>query len=195
MQGFAAGMKDNGSRRDSKSVGRVSRIREIGNAILLVVTSVMFGGGSIFALLRFGGSVGFFAMIAAGKTWFLMNLGIAGVVLLWLNVEARSRARNVRFNNGPEEVHLSNIEEDPIPELNDAERGQVKRLIMSDMANGLLAPIIFVILGFWSLDSFQEIYGRLRPDYGGGALYRVHLSLSQPDKLSASIRNKLDTVN
>jgi hypothetical protein len=55
----------------------------------------------------------------------------------------------------------------------------------------ILVPVGLTLCGFYSLTSFQAVYGRLNPDYGGGALYRIALSMDADSKLPAEIRGTL----
>jgi hypothetical protein len=57
---------------------------------------------------------------------------------------------------------------------------QLKRSFVEALAGRIVAPVLGLVLLLFSLVSFQGLYGRLRPDYGGGALYRVAVHLKSP---------------
>ncbi len=57
-------------------------------------------------------------------------------------------------------------------------------------------PAVFGLglLAVFSLVSFQGVYGRLKPDYGGGALYRVALHLDPQNRLPDGVREGLQAA-
>lgn len=58
-----------------------------------------------------------------------------------------------------------------------------KRQFLEALAGWVVAPVLGLVLLLFSLVSFQGLYGRLRPDYGGGALYRVAIHLKSPSSV------------
>jgi hypothetical protein len=51
--------------------------------------------------------------------------------------------------------------------------------------------VLLILFGFWSLISFQEVYGRLKPHYGGGTLYPLAIAIDPsanlPDDMKAAV--------
>jgi hypothetical protein len=62
-------------------------------------------------------------------------------------------------------------------EVTPYEVNQLRRQFVEALAARMLAPVFGLAFLMFSLVSFQELYGRLGPDYGGGALHRVALHL------------------
>ena len=69
------------------------------------------------------------------------------------------------------------MENDAVPAF---EIDQSKRIFVEALASRIVIPLVGLVLLLFSLTFFQELYGRLRPDYGGGALYRVAIHLKPP---------------
>lgn len=71
--------------------------------------------------------------------------------------------------------------------------GQLRRRFIESDASRVGQPLLVFILLVFSLRSFQGLYGRLKPDYGGGALYRVAMHLKASGSLPAELKSRLQS--
>lgn len=70
---------------------------------------------------------------------------------------------------------------------------QLRRRFIEADASRVGQPVLAFVLLLFSLSSFQGLYGRLKPDYGGGALCRVAMHLKSSGSLPADLKAKLQS--
>lgn len=70
---------------------------------------------------------------------------------------------------------------------------QLRRSFIEADASRVGQPVLAFVLLLFSLSSFQGLYGRLKPDYGGGALYRVAMHLKSSGSLPADLKARLQS--
>lgn len=68
---------------------------------------------------------------------------------------------------------------------------ETRRSFIERGAEKVSTTLGLMLCGLFSLVLFQGLYGRLNPDYGGGALYRVALSVGSESKLPEDVRQAL----
>ncbi len=128
-------------------------------------------------------------MFKAFAGWSAINLGASAVLALILFLTARSSFRQTLAKN---EASSNKVKQENA-NVSESEIVELRRTFIEAYAGRLAGPVLLLILLLVSLTSFQKIYGRLKPDYGGGALYRVGIHLQSPGNLPEDLRNRLVT--
>jgi hypothetical protein len=133
-------------------------------------------------------------ILPAGQQYFLawtginllISLGLAGGVM---------KVCGARFVPEQEQVVFATDDPSILKQLDSPDpsvkRGALKRLSIESGAQKMLIAPGLALIALLSLTSFQNVYGRLNPDYGGGALYRITLSLGPKGELPDSVRQDL----
>lgn len=123
---------------------------------------------------KYGGQ----SLIMSCLPWIGINLAIsiAVAVAIYLTAKSDREAFQNRLRPTQTEATQRPVSEKEIEEL---EQESMPGLFVRALGGRWLAlPLLLFALVYLSLISFQRVYGFLRPDYGGGALYRVAVALS-----------------
>lgn len=118
------------------------------------------------------------SLIMSCLPWIGINLAIsvAVAVAIYLTAKADQEAFANRVGQARTEAMQKAVSEEEIEEL---EQDSRPGLFVRALGGRWLAlPLLLFALVYLSLISFQRVYGYLRPDYGGGALYRVAVALA-----------------
>jgi len=128
--------------------------------------------------------------------YFLGWTGINLVVSLFLSYTL------YKFHRGQFEEILKKVaqpeKKEPDPSAEQAEPfdswkwlTKTRRSFIERGAQKVSTTLGLMLCALFSLVLFQSLYGRLNPDYGGGALYRVALSFGSESKLPEEVRQAL----
>jgi hypothetical protein len=140
------------------------------------VTYLFIGLIGIAQRPQYGGQ----SLIRSCLPWIGINLAIsvAVAVAIYLTAKADREAFQNRLLPPRTEAQQRPVSEKEIEELEQESR---QGLFIRALGGRWLAlPLLLFALVYLSLISFQRVYGYLRPDYGGGALYRVAVALAAP---------------
>ena len=138
------------------------------------VTYLFIGLVGIAQRPQYGGQ----SLIMSCLPWIGINLAIsvAVAVAIYVTAKADREAFQNRLRPAQTQARQGPVSEKEIEELEQESR---QGLFIRALGGRWLAlPLLLFALGYLSLISFQRVYGYLRPDYGGGALYRVAVALA-----------------
>jgi hypothetical protein len=138
------------------------------------VTYLFIGLIGIAQRPQYGGR----SLIMSCLPWIGINLAIsvAVAVAIYLTAKADREAFQNRLRPPRTAATQRPVSEEEIKEL---EQESMPGLFIRALGGRWLAlPLFLFALVYLSLISFQRVYGYLRPDYGGGALYRVAVALA-----------------
>lgn len=118
------------------------------------------------------------SLIKSCLPWIGINLAIsvAVAVAIYITAKADREAFQNRLRPPRAESTQRTVSEGEIEELEQESRPGL--FIRALGGRWLALPLLLFALVYLSLISFQRVYGYLRPDYGGGALYRVAVALT-----------------
>ena len=173
-----------------KQLPETHRLRRVFDRAISIVRNVWtFGGGLfitfLFILLFFqfiGMSVpsvnyGALFVLGAMLPWMGINLILSIVLAIGLykgGIKSFESAFSSEIQPPAASSEQESHEKKPVAAF---EINQMKRRFIEALAGRVVSPVLGLVLLLFSLVSFQGLYGRLRPDYGGGALYRVAIQL------------------
>lgn len=164
----------------------------LGGAISIVRYVWAIGGGLVlayfltffffrFAEMRFPATTsGAFSVFKAILPWMGINLLLSLVVAFALykgGIKSFESALSDHTRPQAPSTTQASVEQEVVTAF---EISQWKRRFVEAPATWIVTPAFGLVFLMFSLVSFQEIYGRLAPNYGGGALYRVAIHLKSP---------------
>lgn len=133
-----------------------------------------------------------FSVLKSCLAWTGINLGLSLVIMLAIYLEGSRLFRGLfekKPRSGESRPQPARQENQPTARI---EINQARRLFIHGLTGPWVAvPVATFALTLFSLVSFQGLYGHLKPDYGGGALYRVAVHLQPTSNLPEHVNSRI----
>lgn len=187
--------KENQTKRPRRRARLFSRMGRFALYAGFIGRSLLSGYLVLFLFFQFIGmsfppnQSGTVLIIKAMLPWSAINLALSIVIMSIIYIGGtRGLEKGVQNVAAPEVLKGS---KEGLVSAQQLE--QLKKNYIETYASKIILPGLLSVLLLFSLVSFQPLYGRLRPDYGGGALYTVSLHLKSSTGLAPEVKARLQS--